>query len=80
MTPAARARAYRRHLRKEMARLSELAAQRMAEAIAEGLLDPIPTQTVPAGQVLEGHQAASEGAKGGVVIEGRIIDGKIITD
>jgi hypothetical protein len=39
MTPAARLRAQRRELRKEMARVSELAAQCLRDAIAEGLLE-----------------------------------------
>jgi hypothetical protein len=38
MTPAARERAYRRHLRKEMQRLTELAKQRLREAVLEGLV------------------------------------------
>ena len=33
-----RERAYRRHLRRELARLSELAEQRLREAVLEGLI------------------------------------------
>jgi hypothetical protein len=39
MTPAARARAYRRELRAEMARVSELAARRLREAVEAGLIE-----------------------------------------
>jgi hypothetical protein len=39
MTPAARARAQRKALRAEMARVAEIAKQRLREAIAEGLIE-----------------------------------------
>jgi hypothetical protein len=39
MSPAARERAYRRHLRAEMERVSQIAKQRLREAIAEGLIE-----------------------------------------
>jgi hypothetical protein len=58
MSPLAMARAERRELRKLMARVSQVAEQRLREAIAEGLFDPLPTQTTPeasTGQILEGY-------------------------
>ncbi len=48
--------------------VAEFARQKKAEALAEGLFDPIPTQTAPeasTGQVLEGH---IEGDK--VIVDG----------
>jgi hypothetical protein len=39
MTPAARLRARRRELRKEMQRIGEIAKQRLREAIEEGWLE-----------------------------------------
>jgi hypothetical protein len=63
MSALARTRQERRELRQLMAHVSAVARQRMAEAIAEGLFDPIPTQTAPeasTGQVLEGHIAGNE--------------------
>jgi hypothetical protein len=39
MTPAARARARRKALRAEMARIGEIAKQRLREAIEEGLIE-----------------------------------------
>jgi hypothetical protein len=63
MNAAAMARQQRRELRRLMQDVAELVQRKTREAIAEGLFDPIPTQTAPeasTGQVLEGHIAGNE--------------------
>jgi hypothetical protein len=58
MSALARTRARNRALRAEMVRVAEYVERKTREAIAEGLFDPIPTQTAPeasTGRVLEGH-------------------------
>src|SRR5258708_36732399 len=68
MSAATRTRQQRRELRRLMKDVAEVARQKKAEALAEGLFDPIPTPTAPeasTGQVLEGH---IEGDK--VIVDG----------
>jgi hypothetical protein len=61
MTPAARARARRRELKREMVRLLKLAEQGLAE------FDRL-------------HRPPTDAKRDGVVIEGRIVGDKIITE